>query len=407
MLKKTISILSCLFFYSCSVPNTTPNSSILNTSNESIDQEVLNKMKFQNYENAYSSYSFSEDFINKIKNYSQDKLINKSEIESLLKNSNQGEKKFINLIENKDSFIMSSLKSNKEIDQIEFIIVKNRSITGDFLKKVNTLIQDNLLEKSEIDNLLKSSNDEEKGFITDLINYDVYNNFSSLNNDNKLVENDLNIYYDENQIIHGNSTFEILSNIGQADRLIDTYTDESRCGSSLILNSILLVRGKEGFYNFSKKIGYDFKDFTYKNIHLAQERLMTRVPSFRGLSIRSSIVENNIQGGTFFKALNLANIKWKNDFVGKINYSYKEELESHLVNQPNNAVILTDYIYKEKEKKINKENEHASLLTYKYGYYYLTDTSGRNGSGLNHIRLTDKDMKEIYKNNSPLIKITI
>lgn len=403
-------MFSCLFLINaCSSPNLVNNNTInIQKNDNEVIEQYFKKQSEQSYKNAYSSYSFSKEFINKLREYTKDKVLNKSEINNLIENASDGEKYFINILKNKESFIMSNLKENEsESDYLEFIINSNFSIDSNFLKKINNSIQDNLLEKVEIDTILKDSNQEQKEFIKDISKYDVYNNFPTLNSENKIVETDLKIYYDENQLIHGNSTFDILSNIGQSDRLTDTYTDQSRCGTALILNSILLVRGEKGFYDFSKKLGFDFDKLTYKNIHLVQERLMTRIPSFKGLSIRNSIVENNIVGGTFFKALKLANIEWKNSFVEKFNFSYKEQIESHLLGQENNAIILTDYIYQEKERKIDKQYEHASLLTYKYGYYYITDTSGRNGIGSNHIRLSEKDMKEIYSNNSPLIKITI
>lgn len=410
MIKKGLLAFSCLLFINgCSTPNLVSNSTVnIKDNSDELIKNYQKKQLEQSYKNAYSSYSFSKNFINKLKDYVKDKVLNKVELEDLTNNGSSGEKNFINILKNKDSFIMTNLKeSENESDQLEFIISKDFTVNDKFIKSLNKYIQDNLLEKSEIEELLKNATNDEKNYIKDITQYDIYNNFPTLNQKNEIFETNLKIFYDENQLVHGKNTFEILSNIAQSDRLVDTYTDPARCGASLIINALLLVKGKKGFFDFSKKLGFNFDELTYKNVHLTQERLMSRVPSFRGLSIRNSIVENNIVGGTFFKALKIAGIEWQNDFVKKNYMSYKEEIEGHLLNQDNNAIILTDYVYQEKERKIDKKFEHASLLTYKDGEYYLTDTSGRNGSGENHIRLSNQDMNDIYTNNSPLIKIRI
>lgn len=78
--------------------------------------------------------------------------------------------------------------------------------------------------------------------------------------------------YSENDIIEGETAFDIVSNITQSDVLLETKTDGNRCAPSSLLNSYLLMGGN--FENLAKKFGVE-GDLTYKNVHLLQDKLYT------------------------------------------------------------------------------------------------------------------------------------
>ncbi|RYX98713.1 hypothetical protein EON78_04905 [bacterium] len=216
----------------------------------------------------------------------------------------------------------------------------------------------------------------------------------------------MKIFYDENQVIQGQSMLDVLSNIGQSDRLTNTYSDEIRCGSAVTINSVLLTKGATGFYDLSKKLGLNLNSLTYENIHLAQEKLMDKVSGAKGLSISKNIDKNQIIGGTLVDALNIADLRWSTDAVKKVNGSFQDDINNYFKTNSNGVIILTGSLDKDLNKMVfNKTTDHSALLSYKNNKFIITDTSGRNGTGLNNIELNDKDLQEIYTSNQTFIKI--
>lgn len=67
---------------------------------------------------------------------------------------------------------------------------------------------------------------------------------------------------------------------------------------------------------------------------------------------------------------------------------------------------MTGYFDKNLNKMIfNKGINHSSLLSFKNNKFIITDTSGRNGTGLNNKELNNNDLHEIYFSNQTLIKV--
>ena len=63
---------------------------------------------------------------------------------------------------------------------------------------------------------------------------------------------------------------EAIANISQNDKLSSTFNDNNRCGAASMINAYLLLGGS--FADAAGKFNLE-KDFTYKNVHLLQEKL--------------------------------------------------------------------------------------------------------------------------------------
>lgn len=356
-----------------------------------------------------SEYGLSESFMKNLKAFVNDQVLNKTEIKFLEQYAdNDKEKHFIEIIKNKTYFEMSNLKyDNKEPDTLKFIINSNFDIDGKFLQKFYQANKEKkVLNLGTIQDLYSYSSNEEKEYLDWSVKYDFYN-FPVLDNNN--IKNlPMNIYYDENDTIAGNSIYEIISNIGQGDRLQETSTDSFRCGSAVIINSILLFRGLEGFYNISKKMNLNFDKLTYKNIHLAQDSLMKGVKSFySGLSM-SYDNKGKLGSGTLFDALKFCNIKWNPNYLPKINNSYKESIEKVFLNSKNTSIIVCGYLDTVTgEINFHDFPNHSFLLTKNNGRYYFNNTGGRNGKYGNNFPLTEKQLSELYNTNNILIEISV
>lgn len=399
--KVTIFCYFCLA--SCSSPSTP---SLITTSvlyqdkTSSLTNNEVNKSQIL----GTNSHNLSEDFIKKLKFFTSDQVLNKSEIESLSTSNDLIDKNFISVIKNKESFEMSDPEDNNS-KSINFIINKDFNIDAQFIKKISDYIKDGILDIEEINTLKKEQDSEGNKYIDNITSYDSYYNFPLFNLSNKIKQIKLQLYYDENTVISGDSQAEIVSNIGQGDRLEETTSDNSRCGAGLIINALLL-NNKNQVYDLSKKLGIGFTNLTYKNIHLLQDKLHNQYSTSSGFEILEDKSNKKVIGGTFFEALKAANIKWNTDLLTKTNGTYQESFKSYFSNSSKAMIVLPCF---QEDNKLNftKKANHCVLISFSNGKYYLSDTGKRNGTGFNHTEISSSQLNEIYNSTNSLIKISV
>lgn len=353
----------------------------------------------------YDKYDFSETFMNKLNEFTYDNILDKNDFSKIYSISNKKEKSFLDIIKNKEYFTMTNLKNNlSDRDELSFIINKDFSIKSDFYKQLSNLLNDNVLEKDEKDQLIVSANNDEKEFLENLFKYSSYRNFPVLKGDNSISDIVLSLKYDENQEVKGKTNAEIVSNIGQSDNLLDTEFDSKRCGSALIINFLLLNKGKEAFFDLSKKLDLNYNSLTFKNVHLTQEKIMDKLQSNKGLTLMSS--NTNLLGGSLTEGFNLAGIKWENKLAEKINNSYESEIKEYL-SKPNRGLAVSGFVDTLSNKtRFDMPSNHVVLLTHENGKYFLTDSSGSNALGKNHFELDNQELQNIYKSSGYIVKIS-
>lgn len=172
-------------------------------------------------------------------------------------------------------------KSFKEFEGVLAQFVKDKTIDRDEYNKLKELLKSAerspnksyvKANESIINMLMKKLEEGKEKNETELL---INPFFFSQSYQEKIFETSLFDFtptYSENDIIEGETAFDIVSNITQSDALLETKTDGNRCAPSSLLNAYLLMGGN--FEDLAKKFGVE-GDLTYKNVHLLQDKLYT------------------------------------------------------------------------------------------------------------------------------------
>lgn len=283
-----------------------------------------------------------------------------------------------------------------------------------FKNKFIELAKDNLIDKkelSELNNIAKNTNIKDKEIanfvINDLNRYKdttklTYNLNDPINR-NQQISFTLSPTYSEEEIITGKNILEIISNISQSDNLPETNDDGNRCAVGSLVNAYLLMDGD--FKNIAEKFSIS-KEFTYKNVHLLQEKIYdtANTDSRPGIESGYSYSYNPSSGkitsvkysGELEQVAAKAGIEIKAITGSSVQdlYNRQEAVSEFMKNNPKGVFQVgvhldtkTGDLY---TPTTDKPQNHAILAFKKDNKYYLSDT-GTTTNGAN------KGVREITK----------
>lgn len=223
--------------------------------------------------------------------------------------------------------------------------------------------------------------------------------------------------YSENEIISGKNTMEIVANISQKDTLPETKADEDRCGPASLINAFIIMGGN--FSKLASKIGIN-KEFTYKNLHLLQEKIYNLANSDGAPGIESGYKYTsdqetgkiyNIRGsGEIMTAAQKIGLAVKPILGSNMNtiYHRKPEIEKFFIENPRGVLqvgvhldLITGSITSPTD---NKPQDHSIIVFKMNNAYYMADSSGlNNGNGENVKKFTGSDLNSILYNTIGII----
>lgn len=388
---------------------------------------------------ASISYVLTLSFMKTLKQLIADGLLNKSDISKLLLKATKPEKEFITYITSFEQVpsMPNLIQDDLESKTLSFVVSKNLNITSEFLKNVyskvtNTL--DNAFEKTEMESIynLPTTNNDEKTYLTNFLSTDGFNNKPLLDNLGKFILiPKLYNYYVDDMLVHGNTDIELLSNVSQADRILETLTDNARCGAGALFNALIYMKGKDAFFPAATAIGTSLvgTTFTYRNIHLAQEKLMSVVGAnqLTGLTIIPNATSTSVASGTVQAAATKLGLILGPNFLTKSTGTaptYTDSLKKYFTDNPNATLFVSSNIASSGTISFSSTlpNNHWVLLTSKkiltpgatpqdppilVEKYYVTNTGGRNGTGKNHYELSDADFKVLTESNKFLTPLNL
>lgn len=344
-----------------------------------------------------SKYTLSDTFLSKIKEKANDGVVNKDELKDLESGATESEKKFLT----------NEVKKYSSMDLgegIKFATFKDSNVTGAFLKEVNSKAKDGTLDKADFDHLkTKTTNSDETKFIADLEKLDSYTNLTVLDDNNQVTQiKKVNMNYDENSEIPGKTNEEIVSNIGQGDRLDETKTDPARCGAACVVNSAILSGGKEGFAKLAKDLGLTDTSLTYANVHKAQDALFKKVKGNQSTGLAISVTQSSNGtkvSGTLPDAIRAGG----KEPVYMDNKNKKADIEKFFKDNPKAQMIVNcsrgdNGIEFGKGTAGAKSQDHWVTMTYdsKSGKYSIADSYSTSGTGKNRRELSHAEVQAIF-----------
>ena len=200
--------------------------------------------------------------------------------------------------------------------------------------------------------------------------------------------------YSEDDFIKGNSLIDVISNISQDDLLPYTDNDADRCGSASLLDAYFLLGGR--FDNIASKLNLS-SDFTYKNIHLAQEKLYNsaNTDNKAGLTAGQNIKYNIFTGkvtkasaiGEILNVANMLNIK-----ISPLVSPYiddksekKDEVVEFFKKNPNGMLLVGVYLREDgvvfAHNRTNEQNHFILIFKYNDTFYMANTGTNTNGDG--------------------------
>ena len=293
-----------------------------------------------------------------------------------------------------------------------------------FKNKFSELIRDNILDKNELaqlNTLAKDAriNDKElaRHIINDLNRFkDTTNltyNLSDPLGKVEQLEFTITPAYSENEKIPGKNMLEVISNISQNDSLDETNDDGNRCAAGSIVNAYLLMGGS--FDSLASKFSID-KELTYKNVHLAQEKIydLSNIDDKPGIDMDLSYSYSQGTGkisDAVYKG-ELENVSQKigieiNPLLGitvtTIN-NRSQSVKDFMQNNPNSVLQVGIYMNTKTgdlhSPSNTKPQNHSVLIFKRDDKFYLADTgTTTNGSG-NSLREITKEHFSGFVENS-------
>ncbi|MEZ0368203.1 MAG: hypothetical protein ACAI44_03850, partial [Candidatus Sericytochromatia bacterium] len=201
-----------------------------------------------------TSFTLSQAFAGRLNTAVSDGVLGKTEISLLKQDVSASELSFVTKLVSFGSVTLPNLLSPGAT--LSFIVNANLDLGGAFLKQLFQLASvDGVLDKKEIDQLKGAGTAGEKSYLDSIMVFDVFNNLPLLDQNNQLQRLNVEMFYDDKQLIPGIAAPEWISFIGQGDRLNETTTDNFRCVAGTVVNLVLLLRSKQGFLDLAKSLG--------------------------------------------------------------------------------------------------------------------------------------------------------
>jgi hypothetical protein len=288
---------------------------------------------------------------------------------------------------------------------------------------------DQVIDKNELDQLkkiFKNTSSPERDFADEVLrNLAKYKDRIRLTytlqetDSNEEIELDFAFTptYSEQEKISGNTKMEYVANISQKDTLPETKSDEDRCGPASLINAYIIMGGN--FSRLANKNGIN-KDFTYKNIHLLQEKIydLANNNGLPGIESGYKYTSNqdtgeisNVRGsGEIMIAADKVGLSLK-PILGpntRTIYQRKDEINRFFRINPNGAVQVGVHldIYTGVISSPTDENpqDHSIIVFKQDKTFYMIDSSGLNNGNLENVkRLNSKGLNTILYNTSAII----
>ncbi|MEZ0368201.1 MAG: hypothetical protein ACAI44_03840 [Candidatus Sericytochromatia bacterium] len=354
-----------------------------------------------------TSFTLSQAFAGRLNTAVSDGVLGKTEISLLKQNVSASELSFVTKIVSFGSVTLPNLLSPGAT--LSFIVNANLDLGGAFLKQLFQLASaDGVLDKKEIDQLKGAGTADEKSYLDSITVFDVFNNLPLLDQNNQLQRLNVEMFYDDKQLLPGIAAPEWISFIGQGDRLSETTTDNFRCVAGTVVNLVLLLRGKQGFLDLAKSLGLTtVSDLSYKNVHLVQDALYKKAGGgTSGLAI-SFTSDGKLLGTTEVTAIKLGGLKPLSTLIKRVNGSNKASIEAFFTLNPKGALIPSVNLDSQTGKiTFNATPNHAVAITRSNGKYFVSDTGNRNGTGRNHFEPSATDLSAIFSTSNPIVQVT-
>lgn len=281
--------------------------------------------------------------------------------------------------------------------------------------------KDGVLDKSEIDALKKKAEEVKtadpgsadaqiaEGVIKDLDKYDsstkmTYTLSSQDSSPPVTLKFELTPTYSEKDKVKGKTMEEAISNISQGDSIAATKSDSDRCGAATMLNIAMRTLAAQNpgkspaeiFAMVAEKVGVP-KDFTYENVHKAQDKLYTAANTDKKAGITAGYSYKYDASGKITSATATGEVKALADKLGlklqpllgptKDNLDDKKAaVDKFFANNPNGSIMvgvnLDTNTGKISPLSSADDQNHFVEIYKKDGKYYMKDTGATtNGKG--------------------------
>ncbi|MFN8673824.1 MAG: hypothetical protein U0457_17310 [Candidatus Sericytochromatia bacterium] len=299
-------------------------------------------------------------------------------------------------------------------------MTENFSFTNRFIEFAN----DGVLNKKELEDLKTIANDPQikdkyvaNHVLKDLDSFNKTTNVEySLTDDKGVFRNVKFKYtpsYNELDKVYGRNNFEKIANISQSDALPETLNDGNRCAASSLLNSYIYQGGD--FAKLAQKLGVE-QDFTFKNVHLLQEKIYTTAnKEGEGLStglsysynpITKKITKAEVTGEIVeaARSVGLEIIPLNGSNVNTLNQR-KEKVDEFFAKYPNASLQIGIHLDTSSGDlySVNQQypENHAVTIVKKDNEFYLVDTGQiNNGANDNATKLTPNQMQAFVYSTS-------
>lgn len=278
------------------------------------------------------------------------------------------------------------------LTSLSFVVSPDRNLSPELLQALGEHARDGLLDQADFAALRQlASSADDRAHLDELAELDHFSGLPVLDAQGQaqlLPQVDLS--YSETQLVPGETPAEIVAHIGQGDRLEDTQTENFRCGAGASVNAVLLTRGREGFAALARSL-HQPESLTYENIHRVQDALYLQAGGkwAQGDAARQSglNLSTRTQGalrkaeGSQVKALELAGFQVE-PLRGE------SEIRAFFARHPQATMLVTVARDDRQTDFGAAEPNHAVLINFDKGGFYVSDTYARSGTGLNHRPLT-------------------
>lgn len=294
-------------------------------------------------------------------------------------------------------------------------------------KFIEFSLNDGVLDKkelTELKNLAKQGNVVDQSFADKVLkDLDTFKSTTkvnyTINVEDKVLKKLSFVFtpsYSERERVLGKTRMEVVSNISQSDSLEETKNDDSRCVAGALLNSFLLQDGD--FSNIAKKLDIE-PEMTFKNIHLAQEKLylyadkdgggLSSGVNYNYQKESGKILNVTAQGEVIdvAKKLNLEIVPLIGDNINTIDQR-KNQVDSFFKNNPKGTLQVGVYLDNNTGElsSVNGDStsNHSVTIFKKDNEFYLADTGQiNNGDGNNVIKINNEQMNALVYTSSSTV----
>lgn len=226
--------------------------------------------------------------------------------------------------------------------------------------------------------------------------------------------------YSESQRIPGNQTRTVLSHISQHDNLKETREDGNRCGAATLLNAYYYLH--YDFHGAFQKLGITPQysvSVTYKDIHLAQEKLYTYANTDRQAGLvagtkysyySSGAIFNVRPHGEILRGATLLGLKL-HPLMGPTQqqaYQRSSTVEQFWKKHRRGALMVGVHLNPQSGKlsvptSFNAQNHFVLVLKDRGRYYLLNTGVVNNGDGSALKSLSQNEVKSFIYNTNGIV----